>query len=833
MASVAQGRMPTGQAPQGRGQTGRAPSRRLASPAIRELVGRRLAELFGLALAVGGITLAVALVTYNPRDPSLNTATSQHATNLVGPIGSVLADFLLQGFGVAGGLPVLAMLVWAWRLASRRGLRFAALRLVAMLLAVPALSTALSTMPYHLVWPTSAGLGGAGGHLLSLTFLDSARGALGGLGTMLVFLVASLLGLGLAAASFGLTPGEWRAAGRRAAVAARAGAAGSQSVAGLFVRTPPASYVAASYVAAPYVADEEPEDAPWQEPVAVVTSPSMAPPAATPIARRGEPIALPDQAPAKTTLRARVAAPELKRQPPARQENLPLQEAGWRFPPNSLLKAPPAHAAAGPDEEALQNNARLLESVLADYGVQGAIRDIRPGPVVTLYELEPAPGIRSARVIGLADDVARSLSVTAVRIATVSGRNVIGIEVPNAKRETVFLAELLESEAWTRHQGRLPIALGKDISGTPIVSDLARMPHLLIAGTTGSGKSVGINAMILSLLFKLSPEQCRMILIDPKMLELSVYEGIPHLLSPVVTDPAKAVQALKWTVREMERRYRAMSQLGVRNVGGYNERVEEARAKGEVISRRVQTGFDSETGRPTFEEQPLVLEALPFIVVVIDEMADLMMTAGKDIEAAVQRLAQMARAAGIHVIMATQRPSVDVITGTIKANFPTRISFQVISKFDSRTILGEQGAEQLLGHGDLLYMMGGGRITRVHGPLVTDREVEDTVAFLRQQGAPDYLDEVTDGAEEESAAASSKDAFAGMGGGDGEMGLFDQAVAIVAREGKASTSFIQRHLNIGYNRAAKLIEQMEKEGIISAANHVGRREVLCRRTTDE
>ena len=360
------------------------------------------------------------------------------------------------------------------------------------------------------------------------------------------------------------------------------------------------------------------------------------------------------------------------------------------------------------------------------------------------------------------------------------------------------------------------------------------MPHLLIAGTTGSGKSVGINAMILSLLFKLSPEQCRMILIDPKMLELSVYEGIPHLLSPVVTDPAKAVQALKWTVREMERRYRAMSQLGVRNVGGYNERVEEARAKGEVISRRVQTGFDSETGRPTFEEQPLVLEALPFIVVVIDEMADLMMTAGKDIEAAVQRLAQMARAAGIHVIMATQRPSVDVITGTIKANFPTRISFQVISKFDSRTILGEQGAEQLLGHGDLLYMMGGGRITRVHGPLVTDREVEDTVAFLRQQGAPDYLDEVTDGAEEEgSGGGSSKDALAGLGGGDGEMGLFDQAVAIVAREGKASTSFIQRHLNIGYNRAAKLIEQMEREGIISAANHVGRREVLCRRTGDE
>jgi S-DNA-T family DNA segregation ATPase FtsK/SpoIIIE len=556
----------------------------------------------------------------------------------------------------------------------------------------------------------------------------------------------------------------------------------------------------------------------------------------TPVPRRAAPPLPTPAAPARAapsvprlSLRARVAAAEPRRQPPARQESLPLQEAGWRFPPSGLLKAAPSRAAAGPDEEALQNNARLLESVLSDYGVQGAIRDIRPGPVVTLYELEPAPGIRSARVIGLADDVARSLSVTAVRIATVPGRNVIGIEVPNARRETVLLSELLESEAWTRHQGRLPIALGKDISGTPVVSDLARMPHLLIAGTTGSGKSVGINAMILSLLFKLSPEQCRLILIDPKMLELSVYEGIPHLMTPVVTEPAKAVQALKWTVREMERRYRAMSQLGVRNVGGYNERVEEARARGEVISRRVQTGFDSETGKPTFEEQPLTLEALPFIVVVIDEMADLMMVAGKDIEAAVQRLAQMARAAGIHVIMATQRPSVDVITGTIKANFPTRISFQVISKFDSRTILGEQGSEQLLGHGDMLYMVGGGRITRVHGPLVTDREVEDTVAFLRQQGAPDYLDEVTEPTDDEGGGTAPL----GTAVGDGELGLFDQAVAVVAREGKASTSFIQRHLNIGYNRAAKLIEQMEREGIVSPANHVGKREVLCRRTNED
>ena len=815
MASAAQGRLTASRA-----------SRSLASPAIREIVVRRLAELSGLGLAVASLALMVALATYNPRDPSMNTATSQHATNLVGPAGSIIADFLLQGFGLAGGLPGLALLIWAWRVATRRGLGRPLLRVAAMLLAVPCFATVFSILAPGLALPTSAGPGGAGGYLLSATFLGMTSGSLGLLAAVPVLVVSGGLGAVLAAFGLGLNPAFWRAAGSRAAAtAARAGASG-QAVVGLFARGSPA-------------ADDE-EDSPsvvsaWPDPVATVSSPSIAPSARTLVMRRvaeprGEAPAQAIAAPPKTAIRARVAAvAEPRRVPGARQESLPLQEAGWRFPPNSLLKSAPSRVTAGPDEEALQNNARLLESVLSDYGVQGTIRDIRPGPVVTLYELEPAPGIRSARVIGLADDVARSLSVTAVRIATVPGRNVIGIEVPNAKRETVFLAELFDSEAWTRHQGRLPIALGKDISGTPVVSDLARMPHLLIAGTTGSGKSVGINAMILSLLFKLSPEQCRLILIDPKMLELSVYEGIPHLMAPVVTEPAKAVQALKWTVREMERRYRAMSQLGVRNVGGYNERVEEARAKGEVISRRVQTGFDSETGRPTFEEQPLTLEALPFIVVVIDEMADLMMVAGKDIEAAVQRLAQMARAAGIHVIMATQRPSVDVITGTIKANFPTRISFQVISKFDSRTILGEQGSEQLLGHGDMLYMVGGGRITRVHGPLVTDREVEDTVAFLRQQGAPDYLDEVTEPMEDEGSANPVPTGASG----DGEFGLFDQAVALVAREGKASTSFIQRHLNIGYNRAAKLIEQMEKEGFVSAANHVGKREVLWRRTNED
>ncbi|MBR0677312.1 DNA translocase FtsK [Roseomonas alkaliterrae] len=514
---------------------------------------------------------------------------------------------------------------------------------------------------------------------------------------------------------------------------------------------------------------------------------------------------------------------------PERTRRAPEQRAldlgtGWKLPPLELLTEPPARRSGRPSEESLQANARLLESVLEDYGVRGRIAEIRPGPVVTLYELEPAPGTKSSRVIGLADDIARSMSVIAVRIATVPGRNVIGIEMPNAKRETVYLSEMFADEAWARNQGKLPLALGKDIGGAPVIADLARMPHLLIAGTTGSGKSVGINTMILSLLYRFGPEEVRFIMIDPKMLELSVYDRIPHLLAPVVTEPPKAIGALKWTVREMERRYRAMSQLGVRNIGGYNEKVSAARARGEVLTRKVQTGFDPETGKPVFEEQPLALEPLPMIVVVIDEMADLMIVAGKEIEAAVQRLAQMARAAGIHVIMATQRPSVDVITGTIKANFPTRISFQVTSKIDSRTILGEQGAEQLLGQGDMLHMPGGGRLARVHGPFVSDTEVERVVEFLREQGEPQYVEEVTEEPDEDGTSA-----LPGMLGGntDAEASLYDQAVALVTREGKASTSFIQRHLNIGYNRAAKLIEQMEKEGVVGPANHVGRREVLA------
>ncbi|MBU2352701.1 MAG: DNA translocase FtsK, partial [Alphaproteobacteria bacterium] len=498
-------------------------------------------------------------------------------------------------------------------------------------------------------------------------------------------------------------------------------------------------------------------------------------------------------------------------------------EGAFDLPPLGML-AKPARRAAAVDEEALKQNARMLEEVLAEFGVKGVIDQIRPGPVVTLYELAPAPGVKHGRVVALSDDIARSMSARACRISVVQGRNAIGIELPNARRETVYLRDLLASTEFDKPAHLLPLALGETIGGEPYVADLARMPHLLIAGTTGSGKSVGVNAMILSILYRHSPADCRFIMIDPKMLELSVYDGIPHLLAPVVTDPKKAVVALKWTVREMEDRYRRMSKLGVRNVASYNERARAAQASGEHFERTVQTGFDDQ-GRPVYESEKIRPEPMPYLVVVMDEMADLMLVAGKDVEGAVQRLAQMARAAGIHLIMATQRPSVDVITGTIKANFPTRISFQVTSKIDSRTILGEQGGEQLLGQGDMLYMAGGGRITRLHGPFVTDQEVEAVCKHLRAQAEPEYLDLITDDPDGDGDGGGGDD----FGGGNGSSGddLYDQAVAVVTRDRKVSTSYVQRRLQIGYNRAATLIERMEKEGVITPANHAGKREVLA------
>ena len=501
------------------------------------------------------------------------------------------------------------------------------------------------------------------------------------------------------------------------------------------------------------------------------------------------------------------------------------RQAEYELPPLNLLTNPTSISRHVLSDEALEENARLLESVLDDYGVKGEIVSVRPGPVVTMYELEPAPGLKASRVIGLADDIARSMSALSARVSTVPGRSVIGIELPNENREKVVLREILSSRAFGDGNQKLPLALGKDIGGEPMVANLAKMPHLLIAGTTGSGKSVAINTMILSLLYKLTPEECRLIMIDPKMLELSVYDGIPHLLSPVVTDPKKAVVALKWVVGEMEERYRKMSKMGVRNIDGYNSRVNDALSKGEMFSRTIQTGFDDETGDPVFETEEFQPEKMPYIVVIVDEMADLMMVAGKEIEACIQRLAQMARASGIHLIMATQRPSVDVITGTIKANFPTRISFQVTSKIDSRTILGEMGAEQLLGMGDMLYMAGGSKITRCHGPFVSDEEVEEIVNHLKAYGPPEYKSGVVEGPDDDKA--DGIDMVLGLGGNtEGEDALYDQAVTVVLKDRKVSTSYIQRKLAIGYNKAARLVEQMEDEGLISAANHVGKREIL-------
>jgi S-DNA-T family DNA segregation ATPase FtsK/SpoIIIE len=584
-----------------------------------------------------------------------------------------------------------------------------------------------------------------------------------------------------------------------------------------------------------------PPRAPWLDETSVgfaapleaplVLSPVAAPAAPRP-AKAQRPAAPPPAAPPvedpPAPSRVTPAAGPLKAAP--KRPATPL-ERGEYAPPDLAMLAEPKKGGAKISEDALEQNARALEGVFDDFGVKGEIINVRPGPVVTLYELEPAPGVKSSRVIGLADDIARSMSAISARVAVVQGRNAIGVELPNARRETVYLREMLACAEFETSKHKLAIALGKTIGGEPVIVDLAKMPHLLVAGTTGSGKSVAINTFILSLLYRLEPKQVKLIMVDPKMLELSVYDGIPHLLTPVVTDPKKAVVALKWAVREMEDRYRKMSKVGVRNIDGFNQRVAEAAAKGEQITRQVQTGYDSETGELLYKEEHMDLAELPYIVVVVDEMADLMMVAGKDIEGAIQRLAQMARAAGIHLIMATQRPSVDVITGTIKANFPTRISFQVTSKIDSRTILGEQGAEQLLGQGDMLYMAGGGRISRVHGPFVADSEVEKIVAYLKTQGQPDYLSSITEEdapSEEDEEEASAPAAGPAQTMDQEEAGdYYDRAVAIVTREKKVSVSYIQRRLSVGYNKAASLVERMEKEGVVSPPNHQGKREVLA------
>ncbi|MGR3722884.1 DNA translocase FtsK 4TM domain-containing protein [Abyssibius alkaniclasticus] len=862
---------------------------RLVESKTEAALRKRLAEFAGLCLLVLAFAIALALASYDASDPSFFVNTDAEAQNRLGLIGAYGADTLHRVLGLGAWSLVLLAAAWGMRILMHRASRKMLPRLIFIVPVVLLAPIYLATHVPPAGWQPVYSLGGMLGDSVLEWILPLIPLELG-LAVKVASGSLALLLVGLFALAIGMTGAElrallhimkrgliWLIAALMTALAFLAGRGAKAAHVGAKQAGVAAITAGRSGVAAAARARDARRERRALEPelsregdggrfgerlaglraseddgslagrvAAAVRSDGQSPsrlrlggvnragdvfddddvlddtadaPAPSVVHKRVEPLVQhPSPKPAPQSARARAEA----------QPRLALEDSAaeqYDIPPLSLLENPKTIVRAQLSDDALQENARMLESVLDDYGVKGEIVSVRPGPVVTMYELEPAAGLKASRVIGLADDIARSMSALAARVSTIPGRSVIGIELPNAHREKVLLREILAARAYGDSTHQLPLALGKDIGGEPVVANLARMPHLLIAGTTGSGKSVAINTMILSLLYQLRPDECRLIMIDPKMLELSVYDGIPHLLSPVVTDPKKAVVALKWVVAEMEERYRKMSKMGVRNIDGYNGRVSEALDKGEAFTRTVQTGFDDTTGEPVFETEDFTPEKMPYIVVIVDEMADLMMVAGKEIEACIQRLAQMARASGIHLIMATQRPSVDVITGTIKANFPTRISFQVTSKIDSRTILGEMGAEQLLGMGDMLYMAGGGRITRVHGPFVSDEEVEEIVNFLKAQGSPEYVSGVVEGPDGDSE--NNIDLVLGLSdGSNSEDQLYDMAVAIVARDRKCSTSYIQRKLAIGYNKAARLVEQMEDSGIVSPANHVGKREIL-------
>ncbi|TIN43385.1 MAG: DNA translocase FtsK, partial [Mesorhizobium sp.] len=838
---------------------------------IRAFARRQVGRLLGAGLFALVAFGVASLATWNVADPSFSHATDNIVTNAMGYVGAVFSDLAMQFFGLAAVAALVPAVVWGSLLFSARGVDRLPKRGLAWFgYAVLAAAMAGCVVPPK-TWPLPTGLGGVFGDMvLKIPGLVVGGYPTGLIASVLAVLLAApalwlfAYGSALIARRNGFAVLEQPAAAdprnQDDLLFDNDGDEGDEGILALGAIThwwlSLRAYLRRRAARRRERDDFEPEPraSAWRRAAERVESAEFAESRMSADGRaRVEPEFFaamvndrsasldPDDAdvfdndddmdfapepvgqrstapnakvqPFRSDAATRVAAPAPRPVPGARVQ----REAQSSLIGSEQFEMPSLHFLSEPknvvrdaslSKDALEQNARLLEGVLEDFGVKGEIIHVRPGPVVTLYELEPAPGIKSSRVIGLSDDIARSMSAIACRVAVVPGRNAIGIELPNAKRETVYLREIMASRDFETTKAKLALALGKTINGEAVIVDIAKMPHVLVAGTTGSGKSVAINTMILSLLYRLTPQDCRLIMIDPKMLELSVYDGIPHLLTPVVTDPKKAVVALKWTVREMEDRYRKMSKVGVRNIDGFNARVQQAEKKGEKISRTVQTGFDRQTGEAVYETENLDLEPMPYIVVIIDEMADLMMVAGKDIEGAVQRLAQMARAAGIHVIMATQRPSVDVITGTIKANFPTRISFQVTSKIDSRTILGEQGAEQLLGMGDMLYMAGGGRIQRVHGPFVSDDEVEKIVAHLKLQGVPEYLDAITEDDDEDDDEPSGK---GGSGGGGGNFedsdDPYDQAVAVVLRDGKASTSYIQRRLGIGYNRAASIIEK--------------------------
>jgi len=787
---------------------------KLLPEAFQAFLARRIVDITGGVFCVIGLGLLLSFISYNSADPSFNVAPSDNANtqNWMGSMGAHSADMMLQIFGAGAFLSAFIFLAWGASIIKRRPLPLFWSRIVALFIAVFTGAAAFARMPSG-DWLIQSYAGGSAGQSILQGFADTLHS----IGIGYEYLIASIffatITLFVTAFACAVSRAEFNYFKSLAWYAI--------SAVGVFIADQAIGFY--NWIQHYNNADYKPK--------ATLKRAPKPPKMTKPEPVKQETILKKQDT---TPSNIQVVAPEkmATEGSNAGQNRFPLFDGGeWEFPAIDLLQEVPEDNDVGQmDENALRMNAELLQNVLEDFNIQGEIVSIHPGPVVTLYELEPAPGTKSSRVIGLADDIARSMSAVSVRAAVVPGRNVIGIEIPNQVRQTVYMREMVTSKEYNKTQAKLPMVLGKDIGGKPVIADLARMPHLLVAGTTGSGKSVGVNTMILSLLYQLPPEKCRFIMIDPKMLELSVYNDIPHLLSPVVTEPGKAVVALKWLVGEMEERYRSMSKLGVRNIDGYNARLAEARKKGEALMRKVQTGFDIETGKAVYEEQPLDLTDLPYIVVIVDEFADLMLVAGKDVEATIQRLAQMARAAGIHIIMATQRPSVDVITGVIKANFPTRISFAVTSKIDSRTILGDGGAEQLLGMGDMLYMAAGGQIKRVHGPFSSDEDVENVVNFLKSQGEPAYLEDVTEGGGDITGAG-----LAGMYGDSDEKvdELYDQAVALVTRERKASTSFVQRYLQIGYNRAARIVEEMERQGVIGPANHVGKREILAGSMDDD
>ncbi|OSI32896.1 DNA translocase FtsK [Bradyrhizobium canariense] len=799
-------------------------------PSIREGLARRVRELSGLGLiALSGVASA-ALMTWSVQDPSLSHATSRPIRNILGYAGAIGADLAMQILGLGAIMLVLTVAVWGWRMLTHRPFDREALRLGCWILCTVIAAGFVSCWPHGGAWPLPTGLGGVVGDALvrapAVIFGPPGMIYRIVLGTILFAAMAAtfLIACGLGAREHDDELAEIEDDDKPLDLDEESDR-GSVSLGWLFhaLMSTKARLIWLLGAAYRSLVSSGPKTKAVafsrQEPK--LGGGRAAPPISPQSEDEHDEDEHEEDHEEEEEEEPAARAPRKKAAPKAASKK---SSDKFELPSVSVLAAPKSGDRQPLSKAELETNSRALEGVLQDFGVRGEIVKAHPGPVVTLYELEPAPGIKSSRVIGLSDDIARSMSALSARVAVVPGRNAIGIELPNAHREKVYLRELLVAKETVDSVAKLPLCLGKTIGGDPVIIDLARTPHMLIAGTTGSGKSVAINTMILSLVYRLRPDQCRLIMVDPKMLELSVYDGIPHLLTPVVTDPKKAVVALKWAVREMEERYKNMAKLGVRNIDGYNTRLLELKAKGEEPTRTVHTGFDKETGKAIYEEEKLSLDPLPYIVIIVDEMADLMMVAGKDIEGAVQRLAQMARAAGLHVILATQRPSVDVITGTIKANFPTRIAFQVTSKIDSRTILGEMGAEQLLGQGDMLYMAGGGRISRVHGPFASDEEVEKVVRHLKTQGQPEYLEAVTaeEPSEDEDGAVFDASAMGADGGGD----LFSQAVAIVKRDRKASTSYIQRRLQIGYNRAASLMERMELEGIVGPANHAGKREIL-------